>query len=341
MNSDEDQVKGLLSQGASSDLLTEEENAIASKLKKVINVEFTSNLAESLDESYLMGIASDVIRTFESDEQSRADWVEREALGIRLLGISERTEGGASFKGASRIVHPGLVEAVIQFSARAMAEVWPAGGPAETIVLGDSTEELQAQAERVKDYLNYLYTQLMDGAFEAMDSLLFRLALSGSCFKKVYYDGLQKKITSRFIEPGLIVVPYRAESLRATPRITHIVELSKNDLKRLMRTGIYRRVDTGEPADEVGQYDHTLQQEVDNVSGEHKEGFAQEFNKHVILEQMCYLDLKGFEDTDDKGEQTGIALPYIVSIERLFEVKIVIRLPDDRQHAIKRIRRGQ
>ena len=201
-----------LYQEGGQDLLTEHEAEVLATMfpEKGNKDDHNANLAAHISSGDLRNIAQEVIQWVDEDERSREDWKNREVIGIRLLGVSENTEGGATFKGASRVVHPLLMEACTQFQARAIAELWPSGGPVKTVVMGTPTEEKIEQARRVEGYMNYQYMNLMPGAFDEEDKLLFRLALSGSCFKKLYWDAQAGQLVSKFIEPDDFVVPYSA-----------------------------------------------------------------------------------------------------------------------------------
>lgn len=273
-----------------------------------------ANLAEFLDDSELDHIAQDVIRWVLWDEESRRDWELREKKGIQLLGVSERTEGGAAFEGANKVVHPLLAEAITQFHSRAIAEMWPPSGPVKTQVLGELTPELVAQAQRVQDYLNYLYTMQMPGGFEEQDQMLFRLPLSGSCFKKVYYDPLEQCICSRLVEPSDFVVPFSAMDLRTTPRFTHRLREMHNDVLKKIQSGYYKKAVLSEPINET--YDYPIvKDEIALTEGRRRTQIAGD-QRHTIYEMYVDYDLDGFEDKDEAGEETEIALPYIITVDR-------------------------
>ena len=278
------------------------------------DIDFYDNLAEHVDETTLKRLSTDVIRWVLWDEQSREDWQERESRGIRLLGVSDKTSGGASFRGASRVVHPLLAEAVNQFHARAITELWPPDGPVKTQVLGEITPEVNDQAERVKDYMNYLYTTAMPGAFEEEDQLLFRLPLSGSCFKKIYFNPIEQSLMSELVEPSDFIVPFTATNLRTAPRFTHRIRLHANDVKKLQANGYYVDRELTKPHNETYDYPK-VKQEVDSSEGR-ANNMVTEDQRHTIYECYVDYDLPGFEDTHESGERTGIALPYIITVDR-------------------------
>lgn len=275
-----------------------------------------ANLAEVLEESELQKIAADVTQWVSWDEDSRRDWTERESRGVRALGISDKTDGGATFAGASRVVHPLLMEACTQFQARAIAELWPATGPVRTVLVGDADKDGYEQAERVQDYLNYQYTQLMRGAFEEEDRLLFRLPLSGSCFKKIAFDPIENMVVARFVEPADMIVPYAASDLRTAVRFTHRQYEDSDALRRKMRGGLYRQSEKPlvEPAEDSDY--PAVRTEIEAVEGQQNTSAAMN-ERHTTYECYCRLDLKGFEDIDpETGEPSGMALPYVVIVDK-------------------------
>lgn len=294
------------------DILTEEESLkLGELLPPDPKKSFDGNLADALEESDLDEIAAKVTERFDWDEQSRADWYEREAEGIRLLGVSSNVEGGADFDGASEVVHPMLMEAVLQFWARAKSELWPPSGPARTVVLGTVTPEREQQAKRVQDYINYAYTFRMKDAFNVTDMMLFRLPLSGSVFTKLYFCPLRQQVVRKLVKPGDFVVPYHCDDLDEAQRYTHVLRMMHNDVKKLQALGFYRKVDLDEPGDEDAQTDTTLREEIDAADSRDSSSYADdEDQRHVILEQACYLNLPGFDEED------GLDSPYIVHVEK-------------------------
>lgn len=276
-----------------------------------------ANLAESMDESDLSRIGQDVIDWVVRDELSRESWMERERKGFLLLGVSESLDSGdgaASFVGQSKVVHPLLAEAVVQFQSRAITELFPAGGPVKTKVLGKITDERQAQAERVEGFLNYQYTTQMPNGFTEEDRLLFRLPLSGSCFKKVYTDPLERTVMAILVEPADMIVPYSASDLRTASRYTHRWYESANVVRRKIKAGDYRKVEVTGGGNEMLQYSD-VHADIDEIEGRESTN-VNEDQRHTILECHCDLDLPGFEDVDEDGNLTGIELPYIVTVDR-------------------------
>lgn len=292
------------------DLLTDEEHQRLEDLNPPRpEPAFDDNLVPYLDEHTLARVAQRVIERFENDERSRSDWYQREAEGIRLLGVSENVEGGADFEGAAEVVHPMMMESVLQFQARALAEIWPPAGPAKTVVLGSYTPEREQQAKRVQDYLNYAYTFKLKDAFNITDKLLFRLPLSGSVFVKIYYCPLRQTVVRKLIGPGDFVVPYHCDDLDEAPRWTHVLRLSHQDLRKLMAVGFYESYDLREPDDERALTDTTLRDEID-AADSRAEGGVDDDSRHVVLEQATYLNLPDFD------EEKGLDSPYIVHVEK-------------------------
>jgi len=212
------------------------------------------NLAKDLDDNFLGKVASDLIELVESDEESREDWFNRVKCGLRNLGVSSKTTGGASFPGASKVVHPVLMEACTQFQARAIQEMWSPQGPVQTQVLGTPTPEKEDQASRVQDYMNYLYTVEMTEAFDQEDNMLLRLPISGSTFKKMFYDPLKKRLSSLFVEPADFLVSYQTVDLETSPRFTHRIREYKNDVRKKENSGFYIK---GKPFNREGHTEDT------------------------------------------------------------------------------------
>lgn len=298
---------------AGLEALTEEEYAEYAPTVNPFVDEHYANLAENVDDTALDKLATDIINWVEWDEESREDWETRESKGIRLLGVSDRTEGGAAFTGASRVVHPLLAEAITQFHSRAITELWPPEGPVKTQVIGEATPDKIAQSRRVQDYMNFQYTTLMPGAFEEEDQLLFRLPLSGSCFKKAFYDPIEQTVVTRLVEPSDFIVPYSAFDLRSAPRFTHRIREMHNDVMKKTHSGYYRDVDLGVPSNEEYEYPR-VREEIDHAEGRERT-LIDDDQRHTILEMYVDLDLKGYEDADENG-LTGVALPYIVTVDR-------------------------
>ena len=266
-----------------------------------------ANLAEIVDESVLSELSSDLRGSYEEDLESRSQWQEAYTKGLDLLGIkySERTQ---PFEGASGVTHPLISESVTQFQAQAYKELLPAGGPVKTQVIGSKTAEKEAQATRVKNFMNYQVTEVMEEFDPDTDQMLFYLPLSGSTFKKVYFDPTKARAVSAFVPSEDLVVPYSATDLATAPRVTHVVRMDPNQVRKLQVAGVYRDVEIS--SDEAS--DDTVRDKIDDIEGISK-GYSEEM--HTILEMHVDLDLEGFEDMAANGEPTGVKLPYIVTID--------------------------
>ena len=270
-------------------------------------MEHNANLAEFLDEGYLGELSSELRAAYEEDQESRSEWEEAYTKGLDQLGIKheERTE---PFQGASGVTHPLIAESVTQFQAQAYKELLPAGGPVQTQILGMQDQEREAQAQRVKDFMNYQIMEVMEEFDPDMDQLLFYLPLSGSTFKKVYYDEAKQRPVSKFVPAQDLVVPYHASDLQTSPRVTHVLRMDFNQVRKMQVAGFYRDV-------ELLTSDHgpdEVREKVDQIQGTSKT-YADDV--YTILEMHVDLDLEGFEDMSPNGEPTGIQLPYIVTID--------------------------
>ena len=274
-------------------------------------VPFDANLAEYIDETELGRLSSDLLAAFESDKDSRKDWESTYTKGLDMLGFTyeNRTQ---PFEGASGVVHPLLAESVPQFQAQAYKELLPPSGPVRTIIVGDPTPQTEQQAERVKDYMNYYVTHVMEEYDPEMDQLLFYLALSGSAFKKVYYDQILKRCVAKFVSSEDLYINYMATDIDQAERITHSIKMSENELKKLQVSGFYRDVKVTH-----GQVDTTNEVEgkVEELDGVSSPDLGQDI-EHSILEMHVDADIPGFEDT------SGVKLPYIVTIDE-FSTKIL------------------
>lgn len=267
-----------------------------------------ANLAEYLDDAILGEMSSTLLSAYEDDLQSRSDWEETYTKGLDLLGVKvvERTE---PFEGASGVTHPLIAESVTQFQAQAYKELLPSGGPVKTSVLGLRDAEREAQAGRVKDFMNYEITEVMEEYDPDMDQLLFYLPLSGSCFKKVYWDvGMQRPV-SKFIPAQDLVVPYAATDLNTTPRATHVLRMDENEIRKMQVAGIYRDIELSA----IDEAPDKVREKVDELQGTTKSYFD---DSYALLEMHVNLDIEGFEDLSPEGEPTGIQLPYIVTIDK-------------------------
>ena len=277
------------------------------------------NLAELMGDESLDEIGVSLYDNYNEYKESRADWADSYREGLNLLGFKyeRRTE---PFKGASGVTHPVLAEAVTQFQAQAYKELLPADGPVRAQILGDVTNEKQDQANRVKDFMNY---QLMDQMKEyepEFDQMLFYLPLTGSTFKKVYYDDLLGRAVSKFVQAEDLIVPYTASSLDDADSVIHVIRISENDLRKQQVGGFYRDVELGQPPINESEI-KTKQLELEGVTRNDQ----QNDNMYTLLEIHTDLDLEDYPDVDQNNEPTGIKLPYIITIDESSQKVLSIR----------------
>jgi len=276
-----------------------------------------ANLAEGMSDGELESLGSTLFDQYTEYKESRADWEQSYREGLELLGFKyeRRTE---PFKGASGVNHPVLAEAVTQFQATAYKELLPSDGPVRTQILGAINVEKEEQSKRVKNFMNY---QLMDKMKEyepEFDQMLFYLPLSGSTFKKVYYDDLLGRAVSKFVPAEDLIVPYSATSLDDTDAIVHVIKISANELRKQQVAGFYRDVELGEPPVTSNE----LSDKKLELEGITKDG---QEDQHTLFEMHTNLDLEGYEDVDQEGEETGIKLPYIVTFAENNQTVLSIR----------------
>ena len=269
--------------------------------------DFDANLADFMDEGELATLGDELVGDFTGDVDSRKDWVDAYVKGLKLLGLKteERSE---PWSGACGVFHPMLSEAVVRFQSEAIVETFPAMGPVKTQIVGAIDKMKEEAAARVREDMNYRLTEEMVEYRPEHEKLLFSLPLAGSAFKKVYFDPSLGRQVAMFIPAEDMVVPYGAASLETAERVTHVMRKTKNELRKLQVAGFYRDVDLGDPQnvmDDVEKEKEREQGYVGNVDSRFK-----------VLEMHVELDLPGYEDVDKDGEPTGIALPYVVTIER-------------------------
>ena len=299
--------------GVVGDLVEEEDGSVLiGEIENLVNEEMQSdpdaNLAEVIDERVLMDISSELLGYYEDDKSSRQDWEDAYTDGLNLLGIKyeEREE---PFRGSSGVTHPVIAEAVTQFQAQAYKELLPSSGPVRTQVVGAATPEVQSQAQRVQEFMNYQIIHRMEEYDPEMDRLLFYLPLAGSAFKKVYFDDMLDRAVSRFVPADDLLVPYNATDLQSASRITHVIRMNSNDVRKYQAGGFYRDVNLlpYEQEDEVREKERRLM-------GVERSGSDEQ--DCTILEVHTDLDLQGFEHVNPiDGEPTGIKLPYIITID--------------------------
>jgi hypothetical protein len=272
------------------------------------DVGFDENLAEVMDDRELGAIASELMGEFDANKASRQEWEDAYTEGLELLGFNyqERTE---PFRGASGVTHPLLAEAATQFQAQAFNELLPSSGPVRTAIMGDETREKQDQASRVRGFMNYYITNVMDDYTPDMDQMLFYLPLAGSTFKKVYYDEVMGRAVSKFVPAEQLVVPYETSDLDTCSNIAHVIRMNLNDLRKQQIAGVYRDIPIIPQQADAGE----VQGELDRITGFEPGSIDYDC---TLVEFHADLDLEGFEDVDDEGEPTGIKIPYIVTISQ-------------------------
>jgi hypothetical protein len=286
---------------------------------KEVDDEFNDNLAEDMDEGQLTELSGDLIGEYDADVNSRKDWLTTYVDGLELLGlkVEDRTE---PWPGACNVYHPLMTEALVKFQAETMMETFPAAGPVKTQIVGKQTKDKEEAAERVKDDMNYQLTDCMPEYRPEHERMLWGLGLAGNAFKKVYYDPNLERQVSMYVPAEDIVVPYGASSLEMAERVTHVMRKTKNELRKLMVAGFYKDVDLGEPFLDVDEAEKKIAE---------KMGFnPTEDDRYKILEMHVNLDLENGDSED------GIALPYIVTIEKGTGTILSIRRnwnPDDKK----------
>jgi hypothetical protein len=286
--------------------------------------EFEDNLAEYMPENELSLLAGELIDAYEDDVSSRKDWIQTYVDGLDLLGmkLEERTEPWA---GACGVTHPLLSEALVKFQSETIMETFPAAGPVKTKIIGKETPEKKEAAERVQQDMNFRLTEEMPEYRPEHERMLWGLGLSGNAFKKVYYDPSMGRQTSIFVPAEDVVVPYGASSLKTAERVTHVMRKTENELRKLQVAGFYRDIDLGDPVNTIEEIEKKIAEKL---------GFrATSDDRYRILEMHVDIDLPGYEDVDEDGEETGIALPYIITIEKNTQKVLSIRRnwrPDDK-----------
>jgi hypothetical protein len=278
--------------------------------------EFSANLVEEMDEGDLAQVVGDLLEDYETDVSSRKDWMQTYVDGLELLGmkIEDRTE---PWPGACGIVHPLLSEALVKFQSETIMETFPAAGPVKTQIIGKETQEKKEAAVRVREDMNYQLTERMVEYRPEHERMLWGLGLAGNAFKKVYYDPSLERQVSIFVPAEDIVVPYGASSLETAERVTHVMRKTANELRKLQVAGFYTDIELPEPQGTLDEVEKKIAE---------KMGFqASSDDRYKILEMHVDIDLPGYEDEDEDGEKTGIALPYVVTIEKQTETVLAIR----------------
>ncbi len=269
---------------------------------------FTENLAEMISDTELGRISSELLGEFDANKASRQEWEDAYTDGLELLGFNYE-ERSQPFRGASGVTHPLLAEAATQFQAQAFNELLPSSGPVRTVIMGEDTRAKQEQSERVRHFMNYYITNVMEDYTPDMDQMLFYLPLAGSTFKKVYFDEVMGQAVSKFVPAEQLIVPYDTSDLDTCPNVTHIIRMGLNDLRKQQLAGVYRDINVIPVQGDVTE----VQGEINRISGMEPSQIDYDC---TLLECHVDLDLKGFEEVDDEGEPTGVKLPYVVTISQ-------------------------
>ena len=269
--------------------------------------EFDANLAEEMSENELQSLGYELVNDFDKDVQDRREWIQTYVEGLKLLGLryEERTE---PWNGACGVFHPMLTESVVRFQSEGIMETFPAAGPVKTTIIGKDTPDKEEASARVRDDMNYQLTEVMVEYRPEHEKLLWNLPITGSAFKKVYFDPSLGRQVAMFIPAEDIVVPYGASSIERAERVTHVMRKTENDVAKLIEAGFYRDVELGEPSRDLDDIEKQKAEEMGMT--------AITDDRYRILEMHVNLDLPGYEHKNKKGEPTGIALPYVVTVEK-------------------------
>ena len=284
-------------------------------------ISVNTNLAEVLPDDILGSIANDLLSSIKGDKQSRSEWEKTYTDGLKYLGMKFDEGRSQPFEGSSGVIHPILAESVTAFQAQAYKEMLPAKGPVKTEIIGARTIETENQAERVQEFMNYYIMNVMQEYDPELDQMLFYLPLAGSAFKKVYFDFVLNRAMSKFIPPEDLIVPYEAADISSAERITHVINMSSNEIKKQQLTGFYANVDIGTDgyADDMSEIEEAID-EIQGISPSYKEN-----RNRTVYEVHTVLDIEGYEDRDAEGNTTGLKLPYIVTIEESSQTVLSIR----------------
>ena len=282
---------------------------------------FNANLAEVLPDDILGSIANDLLSSIKGDKQSRSEWEKTYTDGLKYLGMKFDEGRSQPFEGSSGVIHPILAESVTAFQAQAYKEMLPAKGPVKTEIIGARTIETENQAERVQEFMNYYIMNVMEEYDPELDQMLFYLPLAGSAFKKIYFDYVLNRAMSKFIPPEDLIVPYEAADMSSAERITHVINMSSNEIKKQQLTGFYANVDIGSDgyADDISEVEEAID-EIQGITPSYKEN-----RNRTVYEVHTVLDIEGYEDRDAEGNTTGLKLPYIVTIEESSQKILSIR----------------
>ena len=285
-------VQAIEDSGSEGFMMQEDGSAILEEnLQDPIETGFDENLAESMDDTDLKRIANELVDGIEKDKSSRQDWEDTYTDGLKYLGMKVDDERSEPFAGASGVIHPLLGEAVTTFQAQAYKELLPSGGPVKTQILGAYDAASEEQAQRVKEFMNYQITHVMEEFDEELDQMLFYLPLAGSAFKKVYYDETLGRAVSKFVAPEDLIVPYYTTDLESCPRITNVIKMPENEVRKLQALGFYRKIDL--EFGEDGQSNTEIKEEINKLSG--MEPSYDDGEISLLYEVHCNLELDGFE----------------------------------------------
>ncbi len=313
-----------LIENAAQILVTEKDILVDDEIDAVDEapqIDFNVNLVDYLDSGELSSLAGDVLESIKADKESRSDWEKTYTDGLKYLGMKFDDARSTPFQGSSGVIHPILAEAVTQFQAQAYKELLPAKGPVKTEIIGARTADVEMQADRVQEFMNFYIMNVMQEYDPELDMLLFYLPLAGSAFKKVYYDTVQNRALSKFIMPQDLIVPYEATDLSSAERVTHVINMSRNEIKKQQLSGFYADVELKGGGQHFSRDE--IEEQIDEIEG--MSPSYQEDRDHVVYETHCVLDLPGFEDLGEDGEETGLKLPYIVTIDEGSQQVLAIR----------------
>lgn len=279
---------------------------LGSQEVEVADTSFIANLAEQLEDDEMAGISAYVLEKVDEDKSARSEWLDTYSQGLNLLGLKYENRS-EPFDGATGVVHPMLNEAVTQFQSQAYKELLPAKGPVRTQVMGTTTPDLEKQAERVSDYMNYTLMHTMKEYEAEFDQMLYYLGLGGSAFKKIYIDPQLGRQVSKFVEAKDMLVPFNATDIESADRVTQIITMSENELRKLQVSGFYRDIEVQSGKPQRDDVDDTKE----SITGIYPQG---DYEEVQLYECHCYLDIGQFADKDEEGEETGIKLPYLVTV---------------------------
>lgn len=303
---------------AEEDILIDDE---IDAVPETIQIPFDSNLVDFLDKSDLGKLASDVLESIDSDKESRSEWEKTYVEGLKYLGMKFDETRSQPFQGSSGVIHPILAESVTQFQAQAYKELLPAQGPVKTEIVGARTPEIEMQSQRVANFMNFYIMNVMQEYDPELDMLLFYLPIAGSAFKKVYYDQSMSRAVSKFIAPEDLIVPYEASDILSAERVTHVIRMSKNEIRKQQLSGFYADIELKGDAYTVNRSD--IEEEIDEIEGQSPS--YSENRDRTVYEVHTILDLPGYEDVDAEGEETGLKLPYIVTIDEQSQQVLSVR----------------